>query len=101
MEKEIAKDKISKVFREVINVINRMDIEMQNKIPKDIIHNIYSNISDEDKKNIDINIYDIDNLMEDTKGIISILWSRYLCSDKEKEKWKQYDEYSVKLQSIK
>ncbi len=95
MEDNKSDEKISKICIETLNVIKRLDIEMQNKIPKEIKNMLYNNI--EEKNNLDISIYDLDNLMEETKGILSILWSNYLCSEEEKEKWKEYDEFSAKI----
>lgn len=97
MEDNKSDEKISKICIEILNVIKRLDIEMQNKIPKEIKNMLYNNIEEKNKNNLDISIYDLDNLMEETKGILSILWSNYLCSEEEKEKWKEYDEFSAKI----
>lgn len=97
MEDNKSDEKISKICIETLNVIKRLDIEMQNKIPKEIKNMLYNNIEEKNKNNLDISIYDLDNLMEETKGILSILWSNYLCSEEEKEKWKEYDEFSAKI----
>ena len=97
MEDNKSDEKISKICIETLNVIKRLDIEMQNKIPKEIKNMLYNNIEEKNKNNLDISIYDLDNLMEETKGILSILWSNYLCSEEEKEKLKEYDEFSAKI----
>ncbi len=97
MEDNKSDEKISKICIETLNVIKRLDIEMQNKIPKEIKNMLYNNIEEKNKNNLDISIYDLDNLMEETKGILSILWSNYLCSEEEREKWKEYDEFSAKI----
>ena len=97
MEDNKSDEKISKICIEILNVIKRLDIEMQNKIPKEIKNMLYNNIEEKNKNNLDISIYDLDNLMEETKGILSILWSSYLCSEEEREKWKEYDEFSAKI----
>lgn len=97
MEDSKSDEKISKICIETLNVIKRLDIEMQNKIPKEIKNMLYNNIEEKNKNNLDISIYDLDNLMEETKGILSILWSNYLCSEEEREKWKEYDEFSAKI----
>ena len=97
MEDNKSDEKISKICIETLNVIKRLDIEMQNKIPKEIKNMLYNNIEEKNKNNLDISIYDLDNLMEETKGILSILWSNYLCSEEEREKWKEYDEFSDKI----
>lgn len=97
MEDNKSDEKISKICIEILNVIKRLDIEMQNKIPKEIKNMLYNNIEEKNKNNLDISIYDLDNLMEETKGILSILWSNYLCSEEEREKWKEYDEFSAKI----
>lgn len=97
MEDNKSDEKISKICIETLNVIKRLDIEMQNKIPKEIKNMLYNNIEEKNKNNLDISIYDLDNLIEETKGILSILWSNYLCSEEEREKWKEYDEFSAKI----
>lgn len=97
MEDNKSDEKISKICIETLNVIKRLDIEMQNKIPKEIKNMLYNNIEEKNKNNLDISIYDLENLMEETKGILSILWSNYLCSEEEREKWKEYDEFSAKI----
>lgn len=98
MEDLKSNEKLSKLCIEVINVIKRMDIDMQNKIPNQIKKMFYDNINEPYKKELDINLYDLDSLMEETKGILSILWSKYLCSEEEKEKWKEYDEFLAKIE---
>lgn len=98
MEEMEANEKISKFCIEIINIIKRMDIKMQNKIPNEIKKMFYDNIDEKYKNELDMKIYDLDSLMEETKGALSILWSKYLCSEEEKEKWKEYDEFSVKIE---
>ena len=66
MEDNKSDEKISKICIETLNVIKRLDIEMQNKIQKEIKNMLYNNIEEKNKNNLDISIYDLDNLMEET-----------------------------------
>lgn len=74
----------SRAYTEAIYIINEMSEEMRSKIPEKIIRNIES----KSDKNYNFYIKDKDfehaELLEDTEKILSVLYTDYLATEKEK-----------------
>lgn len=95
--------KYSKAFSEVYSIILILDEKLKSKIPDEIIENI--------KKNKDENyIFKFDNsrpidkqdISEEAKSILAYLYKNYICSDEEKQKWKEYDRFrNKKMEELK
>lgn len=84
----------SKAFVELNEIINNMDEILKNKIP--------SKMKEAIKKAGDKNYnfaYDKTHklseqtLLPETKSLLSIIYSDYLCSEEEKKKWEKYDNF--------
>ena len=73
-------------FCEVYNIIQNSEDEIKNKIPKNFIDLIYSNMDKEYKPNIDYtkNI-EQQQLMHKTLVIMSLIYRDYLCTKEERE----------------
>ena len=84
----------SKALVELNEIIKHMSMDLQNKIPEELQEEFIRNAD----KNYVFN-YDEDlpleeqNIMEETNGLLSIIYSNYLCSEEEKEKWQEYDRF--------
>ncbi|MEG0873543.1 MAG: hypothetical protein RSE00_05450 [Clostridia bacterium] len=89
-----------KACTEAWYIIYNMKLELLQKIPKEVKTAIYNNRDKEYIFTIDktLPIYKQDLLLS-TKGIISIIWSNYLCSKEEKEKWIEYDKFYIEKQN--
>lgn len=86
-----------KVYYEVNEIIKYMSDSIRDRIPNDIKNAInelmdknYYFTYDETKP-----LYEQD-ILQETKAFISILYSEYLCSDEEKLKWNEYDKFERK-----
>lgn len=87
-----------KALIELSEIVKRFDESIKNKIPNDFYEIIdYSKKSDYKfvyKENVPLFEQE---LLPETKAILSILYSDYLCSKEEKEKWDKYDNFEQKI----
>ena len=80
------KTSINQAFCEVYDVINHMSKEMQEKIPKSFINLIKDNRDLDFKFYIDYSIDIKEQLLEETKVILSLIYRDYLCDKEKREK---------------
>ena len=88
----------NKAFVELKEIMKYFDDEIKNKIPNDLKKSI-ENVSKNEYQFIydkQLPLYE-QNILPETKALLSILYSDYLCSQEEREKWKEYDEFSAKI----
>ena len=93
LEKDkIRNEKCSKALKEVYIVLKVLGDEVKDKIPKNVLEFIEENM---DKKYFfmlnDTVALEEQNLMEESLGIISLLWRDYICSPEEKKRLKEQD----------
>ena len=84
---------------ELLVIIKHMTKELRSKIPDEIIKGLESAKDRNYQYNYDesLPLYE-QNILNETKSLLSIIYSRYLCSEEEKEKWKEYDKFYLKKQ---
>ena len=85
------KSTINQAFTEVYDVINHMEIEMQEKIPKNFINLIKENRDLDYKLKINYKEDIKKQLLKESKIILSLIYRDYLCSKEKKEKLLQLD----------
>ena len=85
------KNTINQAFTEVYDVINHMEIEMQEKIPKKFINLIKENRDLDYKLNINYKEDIKKQLLKESKVILSLIYRDFLCSKEKKEKLLQLD----------
>ena len=76
----------NQAFSEVYDVINHMSKEMQEKIPKNFVNLIKDNRDLDFKFYIDYSIDIKEQLLEETKVILSLIYRDYLCDKEKREK---------------
>ena len=88
----------SKAFVELNEIIKYFDDNLKNKIPNDLKDAISKSSKNEYKFVYDKNkpLYK-QNILPETKALLSILYSDYLCPEKEREKWIEYDKFEQKV----
>ena len=79
------KNTINQAFSETYDVINHMSKEMQEKIPKSFINLIKENRDLDYKVNIDYSKDIKEQLLKETKIILSLVYRDYLCSSEKRE----------------
>lgn len=79
------KNTTNQAFSETYDVINHMSKEMQEKIPKSFINLIKENRDLDYKVNIDYSIDIKEQLLKETKTILSLVYRDYLCSSEKRE----------------
>lgn len=94
------KTTINQAFSEVYDVINHMSKEMQEKIPKSFINLIKDNRDLDFKFYIDYSIDIKEQLLEETKVILSIIYRDYLCDKEKREKLLEIDLEELKKEEI-
>lgn len=91
-------DEHTKAFTQLSYIIARMDKNVKNRIPLDVRKAI-----SQKKDNSYIFYYDNSlplykqNLLPETKSLLSVIYSEYICLEKEKEKWNEYDSFKRKM----
>lgn len=90
---------MKKAFAEVHDILKHSELEIQDKIPKNFLDILEEN----EDKNYIINIdYDKDinnqELLPYTRDILAMVYTDYLCSKEEKEKFLLEDEKVIKEQ---
>ena len=79
------KNTTNQAFTETYDVINHMSKEMQEKIPKSFINLIKENRDLDYKVNIDYSKDIKEQLLKETKIILSLIYRDYLCSSEKRE----------------
>lgn len=88
----------NKAFVELKEIMKYFDDEIKNKIPNDLKKSI-ENVSKNEYQFIydkQLPLYE-QNILPETKALLSILYSDYLCSQEEREKWNEYDKFEQQL----
>lgn len=80
---------------EINYIIDNMESSLKNKIPTYIRREIKNKMSKEPY--MLIKNYDEDDFSEETKAYLSVLYTEYICSEKDKEKWDEFDNILEKL----
>lgn len=81
-----------KICCELYEILDMLTENEKNKISKDLIKNIKSNMDTEYNFKIDKNKSLLENeLAPQTQALLIKLYEKYLCTDEEKEKWTLYD----------
>lgn len=73
----------SKAYTEVHEIIKNMPIEMRKKIPETLVKTIEYNMDKEYKINIEN--FEKVKLLEDTEKILSVIYTDYLSTEKERK----------------
>jgi len=100
MNKEIA----SRVAVEINEILDNFSLDVLEKIPQDFkekMKNLASKTSYEFKCDKTKKLKE-QSLMEETKNMLSYIYREYICSDEEKQKWKEYDRFrNKKMEELK
>lgn len=75
----------SKAYTEVNFIINEMDSELSNKIPRDIKEMIRKKMDKNYEFCIENHEWEEKELLEDTEKILSVLYTDYIANDEEKK----------------
>ena len=88
----------SKAFSQLSEIIKNMKKELREKIPIDIIDAVEKAKDDNYifKYNPDIPLNQQD-LFPETKSLLSIIYSDYLCDESKRNKWKEYDRFETEI----
>lgn len=79
-------------------IISKMDPKIKHKIPFEVRKAI-----SQKKDNSIIFYYDESkplykqNILNETKSILSVLYSKYICSESEKKKWEEFDRAKIEI----
>ena len=91
-------EEYSKAFSQLSEIIKNMKKELKEKIPKDLIEAIEKakdkNYIYKYKPGIPLNQQD---LLPETKSLLSVIYSDYLCNETERKKWKEYDRFEAEI----
>ncbi|MBO4293655.1 MAG: hypothetical protein J5881_04655 [Clostridia bacterium] len=91
-------EEYSKAFSQLSEIIKNMKKELKEKIPEDLIEAIEKakdkNYIYKYKPGIPLNQQD---LLPETKSLLSVLYSDYLCDEDERKKWKEYDRFEAEI----
>ena len=92
----------AKAFTELTEIINYFSDELKNKIPSEMKKNILSARDTEYIFKYDKNLplYK-QNILPETKNLLSIIYSDYLCEEEERKKWEEYDRFCINKQNEK
>ena len=88
-----------KAFVELNEIINHLNTNLKNKIPKKTLEAIKNS----GNKNYQFKYDNTQSLskqklLPETISLLSIIYSDYLCSDEEKKKWDEYDKFTLQKQ---
>lgn len=73
------------IFSEITEIFRYIDFETLNKIPRDIKQKIYNNANPKHDFRYDVNkAIKEQDIMEDTKDLIAIIFLRFCCNEEEK-----------------
>ena len=89
-------DSMNKAFAEVYDIIRHMDKEIIDKIPKKFIKFIYDNRDNSYNVKFDYskNILE-QNMLRDTKVLLSIIYIDYVCSPEKRAELKEKDKEEI------
>lgn len=87
-------DDYTKAYTEVLYIINNLEEDIKSKIPNEFMDFLKS------KMNLKYAPIDENSISEEAKAILSVVYSEYLCSGEEKEKWDNLDGLYQKSISI-
>lgn len=92
------KGEYSNAFSQLSEIIKNMKKELRNKIPIEVIDSIEKSKNEDYifKYNPAIPLNQ-QNLLPETKSLLSVIYSDYLCDESEKEKWNEYDRYETEI----
>lgn len=95
--KEMDKENYGKAFKEVYMILKSVGKEIQDKIPTNFLDFIEKNMDKDYFFMLDYSIpLEKQLFMDETLGIISLIWRDYLCTNEEREKIIQQDERNLK-----
>ena len=88
-----------KAFVELNEIINHLNTNIKNKIPKKTLEAI-KNSRDKNYQFKYDNTQSLSKqkLLPETISLLSIIYSDYLCSEEEKKKWDEYDKFTLQKQ---
>ena len=88
-----------KAFVELNEIINHLNTNLKNKIPKKTLEAI-KNSKDKNYQFKYDNTQSLSKqkLLPETISLLSIIYSDYLCSEEEKKKWDEYDKFTLQKQ---
>lgn len=87
-------DDYTKAYTEVFYMINNFEENIKSKIPNEFMDFLRS------KMNLKYVPIDDNSISEEAKAILSVVYSEYICSDEEKDKWDDLDELYLKSISV-
>lgn len=91
-------EEYSKAFSQLSEIIKNMKKELEEKIPRDLIEAIEKskdkNYIYKYKPGIPLNQQD---LLPETKSLLSVIYSDYLCNETERKKWQEYDRFEADI----
>jgi len=91
-------EEYSKAFSQLSEIIKNMKKELREKIPSDLIEAL-EKAKDENyifKYNPSIPLKQHD-LLPETKSLLSVIYSDYLCDETERKKWQEYDRFEAEI----
>ena len=89
----------SEAFVELNEIINNMNENLKNKIPVKMRENIKRAGDKNYKFSFDKTLKLSEQiLLPETKSLLSIIYSDYLCDEDEKKKWDEYDKFEIQKQ---
>ncbi len=92
-------ENINQAFSEVYDIINHLDTKLYNKIPMSFIEMIKANKDNTYQPKINYNLsINKQNLLKDTRTILSLIYRDYICSDEKREELKYNDIMELKKQ---
>ena len=89
-------ERYSKAFVELKEIMRFMSDDLIQKIPERLKNNI-QRIENKDYNFVydsNLPLYE-QNLLEETKALLSVLYSDYLCDEDERAKWKAFDSFEL------
>lgn len=90
-------EETNNAFSEVYSIINHLDKNLYNKIPKKFIECIENNRNSQYQPNIDYNkSINAQNLLKETRIILSLIYRDYICSPAEKARLTKEDAIQLK-----
>ena len=88
-----------KALAELYVIITYMKQEVKDKIPEELKLSINRNKDKNYSFEYDITLtLDKQNLLLETKALLSVIYTEYLCSTEEKSKWDEYDRFYIQNQ---
>lgn len=85
-------ESINQAFSEVYDIINHLDTKLYKKIPISFIEMIKENKDDTYHPQIDYSIsINRQELLKDTRTILSLIYRDYICSDEKREELRYND----------